>query len=132
MRSRMMAVGVICVVLASCATLPTSQEANEAVLMLQKHGSWAWALAIALIWADVVLPILVRAVTGTAAAEVVHDHAGTACCECQRVSAAQAAAGASDHDHFAFESQFHVLHPFVSRNRLRSAPAAAVQWVQRA
>jgi uncharacterized membrane protein YdjX (TVP38/TMEM64 family) len=36
---------------------PTAQEANEAVLMLQQHGSWAWALAIALIWADVFLPI---------------------------------------------------------------------------
>jgi uncharacterized membrane protein YdjX (TVP38/TMEM64 family) len=36
---------------------PTAQEANEAVLMLQQHGSWAWAPAIALIWADVFLPI---------------------------------------------------------------------------
>ena len=36
---------------------PTPQEANEAVLMLQQHGSWAWAPAIALIWADVFLPI---------------------------------------------------------------------------
>jgi uncharacterized membrane protein YdjX (TVP38/TMEM64 family) len=36
---------------------PTAQEANEAVLLLQQHGSWAWALAIVLIWADVFLPI---------------------------------------------------------------------------
>jgi uncharacterized membrane protein YdjX (TVP38/TMEM64 family) len=36
---------------------PTAQEANEAVLMLQQHGDWAWAPAIALIWADVFLPI---------------------------------------------------------------------------
>ena len=57
MRSGVMAIGVACLVVASCATLPTPQEANDAVLMLQKHGSWAWALAIALIWADVVLPI---------------------------------------------------------------------------
>ena len=32
-------------------------NANEAVLLLQGHGSWAWAVAVALIWADVVLPI---------------------------------------------------------------------------
>jgi uncharacterized membrane protein YdjX (TVP38/TMEM64 family) len=36
---------------------PTPQEANEAVLMLQQHGGWAWAAAIALIWADAFLPI---------------------------------------------------------------------------
>ncbi|MGH7713581.1 MAG: VTT domain-containing protein [Gemmatimonadaceae bacterium] len=41
----------------SCATIPTAQEANDAVLTLQKHGSWAWALGIALIWADVLLPV---------------------------------------------------------------------------
>jgi uncharacterized membrane protein YdjX (TVP38/TMEM64 family) len=57
MRSAVMAVGVAGFVLASCATLPTPQEANDTVLMLQKHGSWAWALAMALIWADVALPI---------------------------------------------------------------------------
>lgn len=44
-------------VLASCATLPTPEEANEAVAALRKHGSWAWALGIALIWADLLLPI---------------------------------------------------------------------------
>jgi uncharacterized membrane protein YdjX (TVP38/TMEM64 family) len=32
-------------------------SANEAVLLLQEHGSWAWAVAVVLIWADVVLPI---------------------------------------------------------------------------
>jgi uncharacterized membrane protein YdjX (TVP38/TMEM64 family) len=37
--------------------MPTPQEANEMVLMLQHHARWAWALAIALIWADVILPI---------------------------------------------------------------------------
>jgi uncharacterized membrane protein YdjX (TVP38/TMEM64 family) len=37
--------------------LPTPQEMNEAVLMLQQHRSWAWAAAIALVWADVILPI---------------------------------------------------------------------------
>jgi uncharacterized membrane protein YdjX (TVP38/TMEM64 family) len=57
MRSGVLATGVACLVLASCASLPTAQEANDTVLMLQEHGSWAWALAIALIWADVFLPI---------------------------------------------------------------------------
>lgn len=56
-RSRLMVIGVLCVVLVSCATIPTPQEANEAVLMLREYGSWAWALGIALICADVVLPI---------------------------------------------------------------------------
>src|SRR5512145_1508529 len=58
MRSRgFVVIGVLAVVLASCARIPTSQEANQVVLLLQEHGSWAWALAVALIWADVVLPI---------------------------------------------------------------------------
>jgi uncharacterized membrane protein YdjX (TVP38/TMEM64 family) len=43
--------------LASCATIPTAQEANDAVLVLRNYGSWAWALGIALMWADLVLPI---------------------------------------------------------------------------
>ena len=51
------AIGILCLMLASCAKLPTPQEANDAVLMLQKHGSAAWLLGVALIWADVVLPI---------------------------------------------------------------------------
>jgi uncharacterized membrane protein YdjX (TVP38/TMEM64 family) len=43
---------------ASCAgRLPTAQEANEAVLMLREYGAWAWALGIALIWVDLVLPV---------------------------------------------------------------------------
>jgi uncharacterized membrane protein YdjX (TVP38/TMEM64 family) len=33
------------------------QEANDAVLTLREYESWAWALGIALIWADVVLPV---------------------------------------------------------------------------
>jgi uncharacterized membrane protein YdjX (TVP38/TMEM64 family) len=43
--------------LASCATIPTAQEANDAVLMLREYESWAWAAGIALIWADLVLPV---------------------------------------------------------------------------
>ena len=43
--------------LASCATVPTSQEANDAVLALRNYESWAWAAGIVLIWADLVLPV---------------------------------------------------------------------------
>ena len=57
MRSALIVIGVLSLVLASCATIPTPQEANDAVLVLRKYGSWAWALGIALIWADLVLPV---------------------------------------------------------------------------
>jgi uncharacterized membrane protein YdjX (TVP38/TMEM64 family) len=50
-------IGILSLALASCVTIPTPQEANDAVLMLRKYGSWAWALGIALIWADLLLPI---------------------------------------------------------------------------
>jgi uncharacterized membrane protein YdjX (TVP38/TMEM64 family) len=50
-------VGALAVVLASCATLPAPQDANDAVAALRQHDRWAWALGIALIWADLVLPI---------------------------------------------------------------------------
>jgi uncharacterized membrane protein YdjX (TVP38/TMEM64 family) len=56
-RSGLIVIGVLSLVLASCATIPTPQEANDAVLVLRKYERWAWALGIALIWADVVLPI---------------------------------------------------------------------------
>jgi len=49
--------GILSLVLASCTTIPMPQEANDAVLLLRKYGSWAWVLGIALIWADLVLPI---------------------------------------------------------------------------
>jgi len=51
---------VVCILqaaLASCATIPTPSDANAAVLMLRKYDAWAWAVGIALIWADVVLPV---------------------------------------------------------------------------
>jgi uncharacterized membrane protein YdjX (TVP38/TMEM64 family) len=57
MRAGVVTIGVVFLVLASCATLPTAQDANDAVLMLQSHGAWAWAPGIALVWADVFLPI---------------------------------------------------------------------------
>ncbi len=57
MRRVLIAVGVPALVFASCATMPTPQDANHAVLSLREYGRWAWALGIALIWADLVLPI---------------------------------------------------------------------------
>jgi uncharacterized membrane protein YdjX (TVP38/TMEM64 family) len=57
MRTGLIVIGVLSLVLASCATIPTPQEANDALLTLRKYESWAWALGIVLIWADVVLPV---------------------------------------------------------------------------
>jgi uncharacterized membrane protein YdjX (TVP38/TMEM64 family) len=56
-RSGLIVIGALSLVLASCATIPTPQEANDAVLTLRKYESRAWALGIALIWADLVLPL---------------------------------------------------------------------------
>jgi uncharacterized membrane protein YdjX (TVP38/TMEM64 family) len=56
-RAALIVISVLPLVLASCATIPTVEEANDAVLVLRTYGSWAWALGIALIWADLVLPI---------------------------------------------------------------------------
>jgi uncharacterized membrane protein YdjX (TVP38/TMEM64 family) len=57
MRSGLVVIGVLAFVLSSCATVPTAQEADDAVLMLRQYEGWAWAVGIALIWADLVLPI---------------------------------------------------------------------------
>jgi uncharacterized membrane protein YdjX (TVP38/TMEM64 family) len=57
LRSRQAGVGIMALALASCATIPTPQDANDAVLMLQRYDAWAWAVGIALIWADLVLPV---------------------------------------------------------------------------
>src|SRR5262245_12817455 len=58
MRSGLVVVGIVAFALASCATIPTGQDANAAVPMLQKkYDAWAWAVGIALIWADLVLPV---------------------------------------------------------------------------
>jgi uncharacterized membrane protein YdjX (TVP38/TMEM64 family)/SAM-dependent methyltransferase len=56
-RPVLIVIGVLALVLASCATLPTTEDANNAVLTLREYESWAWAIGIALIWADLVLPI---------------------------------------------------------------------------
>ena len=57
MRSGLVVVSSVALALASCATISTPQDANDAVLMLQKYDAWAWAVGIALIWADLVLPV---------------------------------------------------------------------------
>jgi uncharacterized membrane protein YdjX (TVP38/TMEM64 family) len=55
-RSALLVIGVLSLVLASCA-IPTLQEASDAVLTLRQFEGWAWAVGIALIWADLVLPV---------------------------------------------------------------------------
>lgn len=55
--TRALFVAAVALGLASCASIPTPQEANEAVMMLKRYERWAWALGIGLIWADLVLPI---------------------------------------------------------------------------
>jgi uncharacterized membrane protein YdjX (TVP38/TMEM64 family) len=57
LRSSLTLIGALAILLASCARIPTPQDANDAVLVLREYDSWAWALGIALIWADVVLPV---------------------------------------------------------------------------
>lgn len=57
LRSRLVVLGILALALTSCAPLPTAQEANDAVLTLRKYDAWAWAAGIALIWADLVLPV---------------------------------------------------------------------------
>ena len=48
---------ILALAMTSCATIPTPQNASDAVLMLRKYDAWAWAVGIALIWADLVLPV---------------------------------------------------------------------------
>jgi uncharacterized membrane protein YdjX (TVP38/TMEM64 family) len=57
LRSGSVVVCILAMALASCATLPTAEDANDAVLMLREYDAWAWAVGIALIWADLVLPV---------------------------------------------------------------------------
>jgi uncharacterized membrane protein YdjX (TVP38/TMEM64 family) len=57
LRSNLVLIGAFAILLASCARIPTPQDANDAVFMLREYDSWAWALGIALIWADLVLPV---------------------------------------------------------------------------
>jgi uncharacterized membrane protein YdjX (TVP38/TMEM64 family) len=55
-RSGLIELAVLSLVLASCA-IPTPEAASDAVLTLRQYEGWAWAVGIALIWADLVLPI---------------------------------------------------------------------------
>lgn len=57
MRPGLIVIAILSLALTGCATMPTAQEANDAVLTLRSYESWAWALGIALIWIDLVLPI---------------------------------------------------------------------------
>jgi uncharacterized membrane protein YdjX (TVP38/TMEM64 family) len=57
LRSGLVVACILALALASCATIPTPSEANDAVLTLRKYDAWAWAAGIALICADVVLPV---------------------------------------------------------------------------
>ncbi|MPY88599.1 MAG: hypothetical protein GEU99_11805 [Luteitalea sp.] len=57
LRSGLTVIGALAFLLASCASIPTPEDANNAVLALRKYDSWAWALGIALIWGDLVLPV---------------------------------------------------------------------------
>jgi uncharacterized membrane protein YdjX (TVP38/TMEM64 family) len=56
-RPALVVIGVLALAFASCARIPTPEEANNAVLSLRGWGSWAWAVGVGLIWADLVLPI---------------------------------------------------------------------------
>src|SRR5262245_21513617 len=57
LRSVLVWIGVLAFVLTACARIPTHQEANDAVLTLRAYESWAWAVGIALLWADLLLPV---------------------------------------------------------------------------
>jgi len=57
MTTRLFVLGTLSLGLTACSRLPTPQQANDAVLRLQEYDSWAWSVGIALIWADLVLPI---------------------------------------------------------------------------
>ena len=57
MRPALFMIGALTLELAACASIPTPDQANDAVLTLRTYGGWAWALGIALIWVDLVLPV---------------------------------------------------------------------------
>ena len=57
MRPALVVIGVLALAFVSCARIPTPEDANNAVLSLRNWGSWAWAVGVGLIWADLRLPI---------------------------------------------------------------------------
>jgi uncharacterized membrane protein YdjX (TVP38/TMEM64 family) len=56
-KTKLLVLCILSLTLASCAQLPTPDEANDAVLLLRDYRGWAWAAGIGLIWADLILPI---------------------------------------------------------------------------
>ena len=54
--SGLIEIGILSLALSACA-IPTQEEAGNAVLTLGQYEGWAWAVGIALIWADLLLPI---------------------------------------------------------------------------
>ena len=58
MRRIIAMVGTAVLMLASCTwRMPTMDETTAVVLRLRDYDAWAWALGIALIWADLILPV---------------------------------------------------------------------------
>jgi protein-S-isoprenylcysteine O-methyltransferase Ste14 len=53
LRSNSVVVVILAVALTSCATVPSSQDANDIVVILRGYDDWAWAVGIVFIWADV-------------------------------------------------------------------------------
>jgi uncharacterized membrane protein YdjX (TVP38/TMEM64 family) len=56
-KSALLVIGFLSLLSVSCSKVPTPDEANAAVLTLRGYEGSAWAVGIALIWADVVLPV---------------------------------------------------------------------------
>jgi uncharacterized membrane protein YdjX (TVP38/TMEM64 family) len=55
---RLIVISLLGIQTASCAAqIPTVEEVNSAVLALHQYQTWAWALGIGSIWADLVLPV---------------------------------------------------------------------------
>ena len=58
MRRVIAMVGTTVLMLASCTwRMPLLDETTAVVLRLRDYDAWAWALGIALIWADLILPV---------------------------------------------------------------------------
>jgi uncharacterized membrane protein YdjX (TVP38/TMEM64 family) len=52
-----MAIVRFSLLLSACAGIPTAAEADELVRTLRGYEDWAWAVGVALIWSDLVLPV---------------------------------------------------------------------------
>ena len=56
-RSVLLVIGVVSIALSSWERIPSHEQANDAVMLLRQFESWAWALGVALIAIDLVLPV---------------------------------------------------------------------------